>query len=226
MNCDFAKRKVNDIIFSNIEHVEEELNQHLNICQDCNAYYENCKSERKIISFLKQSEPILEDPHKLTDDILDSLDGFESEKQNLRFKFFNTAKRVLVAASVCLIIVFGYENYVVVEKLIRLEEQMTTASGNAANTSLNHNIQYYYPLLKSRFLQSDLFSEALKVDNNDLRFLFIKAKLSSKSNPTFSKQLQCELSQYILSSNSTDLINTIIRGRKISRTNFKITTNN
>jgi len=158
---------------------------------------------------LNQRQPVLNDPQKLTDDILDAINELETEKKSESSTVFLTVKRLLAAASVCLMIVFGYEHYVVVEKLIKLEEQMSAAPGVGFNSLQDHNISYYYSIHKSGILQSGLIPETFTVQDKDLKSLFFMARLNKLSPDVISKRLQGQLSHYELSNTELNILNAI-----------------
>jgi len=92
----------------------------------------------RLVSALRRKEPVLQDPGQLTDDIMRSImlkaetgkipAKQVSEKPGRRIAM---VARLLAAASVCLFMVFGYEQYVVVDKIGKLERQNAAISQNA-----------------------------------------------------------------------------------------------
>jgi len=209
MNCDFVKEKIYEGVYSNSKQLDDELIRHIDNCPGCNAYLEECQSAKKISSLLKQKQPILNNPQKLSNDILDAINALETEKKSESSTVFITTKRLLAAASVCLMIVFGYEHYVVVEKLIKLEEQMSAVPGVDFNSSHYANIQYYYPIHKIGFLQSELALRTFGSQDKDLKSLFFKARLGALSPDAISKRLKDQLSDYELSSIELSILNAI-----------------
>jgi len=209
MNCDFVKRKINEWVYANIKQLDDELIRHMVDCPGCKSYYEECRSARKITTLLIQQQPVLNDPQKLTNDILDTLNELEPEKQSTGFKIFVTAKRFLVAASVCLFIVFGYEQYVVIGKMIELEEQMSAVPSVPINSSHYRKIMSYYPDLGIELIKSKLASGVSESQGNDLKSLFMIASLSAISSPDgITKQLQDRLVHLAISNEDTSVINT------------------
>jgi len=209
MNCDFVKEKIYERVYSNTKALDNEVIRHIDDCPDCNDYYEECQSAKKFSALLNQRQPVLNDPQKLTDDILDAINELETEKKSESSTVFLTVKRLLAAASVCLMIVFGYEHYVVVEKLIKLEEQMSAAPGVGFNSLQDHNISYYYSIHKSGILQSGLIPETFTVQDKDLKSLFFMARLNKLSPDVISKRLQGQLSHYELSNTELNILNAI-----------------
>jgi hypothetical protein len=87
-----------------------------------------------ITSFLRQSEPRLKDPDRLTDDIMQEIarkkpsqQGPTPEKKKPN-RIITVASRMLAAASICLFFIFGYEQYLIVDKIASLEDQNASIS--------------------------------------------------------------------------------------------------
>ena len=86
------------------------------------------------IAKIRQRQPNLHNPEGLTEDIMkaireDSKDNnFKITEKSRKFPVIIILKRILAAASVCLFLLFGYEEYVVVDKISRLEQQNAAIS--------------------------------------------------------------------------------------------------
>ncbi len=208
MNCDFVKEKIYDWVYADIKQIDDALIQHIVDCPDCKSYYEDCRSAKKITSLLSQRQPVLDDPYKLTNDILDTLDELEPEKQSVRHKIFSSAKTFLAAASVCLFIVFGYEQYVVIDKMIKLEEQMSAVTVVPVNQSYYREIMSYYPDRGIEFVKSKLASRVFESNENDLKTLVMMAGLSVVSPDRISKRLQDRWGHLKISIEDSSVINT------------------
>lgn len=86
-----------------------------------------------LIASLRERKPILKDPGGLTDDIMNAISKTakvtsHQSKKSSEIPVIIIIRRLLAAASVCLFLVFGYEEYVVVDKISRLEEQCSAIS--------------------------------------------------------------------------------------------------
>ena len=208
MNCDFVKEKIYEWVYANIKQIDDELIRHIVDCPDCKSYYEDCRSAKKITTLLGQKQPVLNDPQKLTKDILDTLNELEPEKQSAGFRIFVAAKRFLVAASVSLFIVFGYEQYVVIGKMIELEEQMSVVPVARTNSNQYRQIMSYYPDQGIELIKSKLASRVFDSQGNDLKTLFMVASLSVVSPDRISKRLQDRLVHLAVSNVDTSVINT------------------
>ena len=102
---------------------------HIRSCGDCALYFESTGKARRAVSILKQSEPLLNDPAGLAEGIMAGLNSDQpafttlhaGNKRNTRV--LELAQRILAAASVCLLLVFSFEQYVVMNKISDLEKQ-------------------------------------------------------------------------------------------------------
>jgi hypothetical protein len=90
----------------------------------------------RLIAALRSKEPVLKDPEELTGNIMEAIlkkieirtaPVIPVEKSNRQLTII---LRLLAAASVCLFLIFGYEQYVVVDKIGKLEIQNASISQN------------------------------------------------------------------------------------------------
>ncbi len=190
MICEIVIEKIYEQVYENTNHLDDELMRHIADCPSCNSYYEECLSAKKVATFLNQKQPVLNNPQKLTNSILDGINEIEPKKQDVRTKFFITAKRFLVAASVSLIIVFGYEQYVVMEKMIKLEEQMSDVQEVDINSSDYHQILINYPGQGIGFITSERYSRIFGSQDNDLKSFIQLANSGVLSRESILKRLQ------------------------------------
>lgn len=85
-----------------------------------------------IIAGISRREPILENPEGLTEDIMLAIrDNANATPATIKEKpgksaVFTIMLRLTAAASVCLFLLFGYEEYILVDKITRLEKQNST----------------------------------------------------------------------------------------------------
>lgn len=89
-----------------------------------------------MISDLRRHEPVLKKPEELTDDIMEAIMAKKApvtamSNHSRRSRTLVLASRLLAVASVCLFLIFGYEQYVVVDKIGKLESQNATISQNS-----------------------------------------------------------------------------------------------
>jgi len=137
---------------------------------------ENNRLVENLVAALRNREPILKDPEGLTEDIMNTIrDNPAQSKANMRNIIRESTtviilRRLLAAASVCLFLVFGYEEYVVVQKISQLENQSSAISRSsqyqaALNLKKALNILTVHPLMINQYLGS-------KTKKIDLRTIF------------------------------------------------------
>jgi hypothetical protein len=132
MNCNTVMEKIDLLVFEQDTRPDEEALSHIRTCPSCSAYLEESRRARTFMSALRRSEPILQNPEELTLNILQAVrnrpSGIAQRSPRTMASPFrlHLLERMLAAASVCLILVFGSEQYTVVDKITRLEEQQTT----------------------------------------------------------------------------------------------------
>jgi hypothetical protein len=144
----------------------------------------------RMISDLRKREPVLERPDELTDAVMAAIrikeaGSSQSKKPAQRPQTLTFVTRLLAAASVCLFLVFGYEQYVVVDKIGRLEAQNATISQNSKYTTAikinqfialakaDPNLLRHYSMLeqenpnKLHLLKAAIFLDIFMISGND-----------------------------------------------------------
>jgi hypothetical protein len=87
-----------------------------------------------IIAGIRRREPILENPEGLTDDIMLAIrdntnaNPATNTEKPAKSAVLTIMIRLTAAASVCLFLLFGYEEYILVDKITRLEKQNAAIS--------------------------------------------------------------------------------------------------
>lgn len=95
---------------------------------------ENARLVENLVAAVRNREPILKNPEGLTEDIMNAIrenptgNNFDKTKKSGELPVIIILRRILAAASVCLFIVFGYEEFVVVDKISSLEKQSSVIS--------------------------------------------------------------------------------------------------
>lgn len=94
----------------------------------------------RILGFLRTNEPRLKDNQEIPQNVMRSIqyqqsgnppDGFTG---SFRIRYLNYAQRFLTAASVCLLILYGAEEFLVVKKMNALEQHTASVRTEPANT--------------------------------------------------------------------------------------------
>jgi hypothetical protein len=125
---------------------------HLKECPDCVHIYQAFEKLERVTDTVRNSKPELRDPAGLTDDIMQALEEVSrenppSKKKNGKFYLDRVAfKRSLAAAAVLLFAVFSVEQYVVLDKVNRLEQQIQLTG--KSNTTWERQTVIKYNRLK------------------------------------------------------------------------------
>lgn len=148
---------------------------------------ENTSLVENLVAAVRNREPILKNPEGLTEDIMKAIHELSAENRSVKtvksreIPVIIIIRRLLAAASVCLFLVFGYEEYVVVAKISRLEKQNLAISQSsryqvalqldkAVNIiASDPEVLNQYKEIKSRkMLLSTLFMAAIYYDFQDI----------------------------------------------------------
>jgi hypothetical protein len=158
---------------------------------------ENGRLVENLVASVRNRVPILENPEGLTDDIMNAISDNPEQNQPEKMKKSGEwpaliiLRRLLAAASVCLFLAFAYEEYVVVEKISRLEKQSSAISRSsryqaALNVkmvltvlTLNPQLVNQYPgsttekIDLSTILKAAMFADAGGISPDDFKSLNI-----------------------------------------------------
>jgi hypothetical protein len=139
MNCQQATELIEKHFDQKDVMTDGALRDHLKECPDCHHIYQAYESLGRVTDTVRKNKPELDDPAGLTDDIMQALEEVSKEEnlsKKINGKFFLDRvafKRSLAAAAVLLFAVFSFEQYVVLDKVNRLEQQIQlTGKSNAA----------------------------------------------------------------------------------------------
>ena len=145
MNCELIKEKIDQLVFEKNELTRAEVSGHIETCNSCKAYYEESMAANKIIGAI-QKEPCLHDPAGLTNNILTVIDEVEQTPKSIKInnngKIIRLIRRTLAAASVSLMIIFGVEQYIVLDKIIKLEDTTSNIPNEHSNINIRNFIRY------------------------------------------------------------------------------------
>jgi len=162
MECKHIKEKIDQFIFEGDKYLDSDILNHIESCISCNLHYKNVVQTKNVFRTISNTQPVLKDPKKLTEDILRNLDNYLSDDSNRTNNNRSQAQvlqmfhRFLVAASILLLAVFGIEQYLVVDKVIKLEQKMSlvatnSISGMNLNSMIRTNPKQVYDYYKKKF---------------------------------------------------------------------------
>ncbi len=135
-----------------------------------------------------QKDPELYDPENLTKSILHEIENvIKSQNQIIiMLRFIGLVRRTLAAASISLMIVFGIEQYILFDKISKMEEYISYVSIEFKNTNFNIELKngnlyklLHYNLGFQPESINELVSEDLKSsDHSKLKARLIRTRLS------------------------------------------------
>lgn len=145
MNCSLIKQKIDQLIFEKDSLTTNDVSEHIESCDSCKSYFNKSISTNKMLNLLKR-EPKLHDSAELTKSILSAIEN-EDQIQNKTKKIghqriLQIVRRSLAAASVCLMLIFGIEQYIVFDKILKLENATSKISNDHENISLQKMVQF------------------------------------------------------------------------------------
>jgi hypothetical protein len=127
---------------------------------------EDARLAEDLIAKVRTMEPILKNPEGLTEDIMNSIREIPEQDtsgitaKSRKLQVINMVQRLLAAASVCLFLLFGYEEYVVVDKISLLEKQ---------NTAISQSAQYKSALNLKKAINIFLSDPGMKAQYKELK---------------------------------------------------------
>lgn len=142
MKCEKAIQNADKYFSEWGGELDSETRHHLSSCQNCKLHFLACEKANGLITKIRDFEPELSDPSGLTDDIMGRLPEAENEKKVGHMAIFqNTIFRwSLSAAAIILFALFGYEQFVVLDKINQLETQFQKVSEKKSG---NKNMRIY-----------------------------------------------------------------------------------
>jgi len=134
MECINVRKEIERLVYLDNQNLGDEIYRHIESCRACAQYLEETRLVAGKIAGIRHREPILKNPEGFTEDIMKAIqidskeNHFQITEKSGKFPVITFLQRLLAAASVCLFLVFGYEEYVLVDKISRLEKQNAAIS--------------------------------------------------------------------------------------------------
>lgn len=179
MECNKVKKEIDFLLFKDNSQLSKQTFQHLEDCQSCREHYELTLLFFKISDKLKAQEPVLSEPSRFTEEVLSGINQPMSKKNkpvsvsNVGFIFL---QRVLAAASVCLFLVFGFEQFHFLSKINQLETENQKYAAYTTTRTINPGVTWDYMLLltfQRANTNPENFFKKLKLENYSKRELLI-----------------------------------------------------
>ena len=181
MKCELIKEKIDILIFEENKQLNSEISSHIKSCITCKLYFTESMGAKKIVRQM-QKEPELHNPNDLTKNILSLIDDIDqTQKSNSsNQKIYWLIRRSLAAASISLMLVFGIEQYILFDKISKMEEYVSYISIEYKNVNLNielKNGSLYNLLHYNLGFQPESFNKLFAKDLNSPDHLKLKARL-------------------------------------------------
>lgn len=202
MNCEKVQERIDAMIFNSGVQPDQYIQSHLKTCEECSSYYQEAIKERQLLKGISNLEPVLYDPERLTDSIMQSIINEPSEQQKHTFNI-KLLIRLLAAAVIALLLTLGIEQYIVLNKMLILETELGKVQ---LPNSIDRNRIY-----KASLMDLDLLTRNLDqgISLNKIRAL-MRFKHAKQLNFTF-----YDIKRYMIKDDlfTTDLPNQIESGK-------------
>lgn len=177
MNCEKVQERIDEMIFNSGVHPDQNIQSHLNTCEECSSYYQEAIKDRQLMKVLEDSQPVLLNPEGLTDSIMQSITNEPSE-QDKDTSNIKLLIRLLAAAVIALLLTLGIEQYIVLNKILILETEL-------AKVQLPNSIDRTR-IYKASLMDIDLMTKNLDqgISINKIRAL-MRFKQAKQFNFTF-----------------------------------------
>ena len=177
MKCEIAIQNIDQYFNKELGELDPETTQHLAGCMDCNMHFMAQKKAKELVTRIIDFEPVLSDPSGLTDDIMMALgDASAVPETNKNIKPAGIFQNVffrwsLSAAAIILFALFGFEQYLVLDKINRLETQYQNIpeakfSRQDMNTFNSWGIRKLRNINHLKANNKELFEKISSVTNN------------------------------------------------------------
>ncbi|MBC8321010.1 MAG: hypothetical protein H8E34_09830 [Bacteroidetes bacterium] len=173
------KEKIELMIFEdNKKHIAE-ISSHIESCDTCQSNFTESMRAKNIIGQM-QKEPELHDPDNLTKRILSRIDEIDQtpKSKNSNPKIYWLIRRSLAVASISLMIVFGIEQYMQVDKISKMEEHVSFISKEHKNVNL-YNIINYNLGFKPESFNKAFTKDLINASHLNLKTSIIRTRVSS-----------------------------------------------
>jgi len=174
MNCNLIKQKIDNLVFEKDSQSTDMVTKHIESCDSCKSYFNKSISTNKMFDLLK-TEPKLHNSTELTNSILSVIEDEDQIPNATRkighHKILQIIRRSLAAASVSLMIIFGIEQYIVFDKVSKLENFTSKISNEHENISLQKIVQF------NTGMHIDFYKELIITDSDNPNHRKIKTRL-------------------------------------------------
>lgn len=131
MNCEEIHKKIDEAVYASPDLMPSDIERHIESCELCTEYVDTAKAEVALLNSLRQHKPELQKSEEMVLEIIASIAQDSADNKAERERF-NWLPKLLAAACIALMITFGVEQYVVLDKMNKLENHL---SGNFVQQS-------------------------------------------------------------------------------------------
>ena len=127
MNCKTVREKIDQLVFEKNDDLMKDVEKHIQECSECRIYMQESLADAQRIEKIQKATPVPSDALDLTNSIMNSVENLEQENfstsstKSTQLSLLPLLVRVLAAASVCLLLVLGVEQFAIVKKVRTLE---------------------------------------------------------------------------------------------------------
>ncbi len=194
MECRLVEEKIEAFVYDKTIRPDEEMIEHIAGCTACKTYLKSCQRAQKIIANLSRAEPVITFPQQLTNDIMALIDEPVLKTSHHQTRFLAVARKFLVAASVALFIVFSGEQYIFVDKLMKLEKNLTATPNNKQGAGVYKKMISYYPEKGLQMVKSELARQVPESKQMDFKSLIMMAGYSVLAGEELANQVKNQTS--------------------------------
>ncbi len=197
MECKEIQERIDLLVFEDNEQSRQVIIEHTAFCLSCKTYYENSLQGQNVLNKIREHEPELSDPVSFTEEVLTSIGDPSARVENnasskSKTISLHSIQRLLVAASVCLFVIFGIEQYVVVNKIQKLEKKMSTAPKGQSLFRAYQNVLIRYPAQSLKTLKTGNKFKAWRLNKSRYRTYITMAGLDLKEETGIDSSMQNE----------------------------------
>lgn len=191
MKCKHVKQNIDHFLLEKRGPLTKKTSHHISECPDCREHYESTLLISSLSGSLREKEPTLSDPSLLTENIMLGINQIvEKKSTHTSIVFFTSIniQRFLAAASICLFLIFGYEQYRILSKINQLEmnNQNIGMGQQAQNSNLKGTMEGLLILsFKNENINPERIIKNLRLErysSQELLIAFNQAKQGNFSN--------------------------------------------
>jgi hypothetical protein len=187
MECKAIQERIDLLVFEENEESRKEVMEHIEGCPSCRAIYDKSLQAHALITGIRNHQPVISDPEGLTKSILSniqkSLKPVSDKSLHMPIILhLPMIEKILVAASIALLLVFGYEQYIVVNKVIHLEQKMSDAPQSQSHVRAYQKMMTGYPARVGNLIQSKSKYRIFNQKKSRYR-AFLSLSVSGPGNP-------------------------------------------